>query len=149
MKVRGPDATKNTSKTGKKSGDSGKTDGASFGSMVAGEAQQKAGVSNAHSITQLDSLLAIQAAEDPLARQAKKRMRQRSTNILDLLDRLRMKMLSGQLTLGDMIDVADVVASHREKIDDPILTDILDEIDLRAQVELAKIRVVLDAKKAR
>jgi hypothetical protein len=32
------------------------------------------------------------------------------------------------------------VASHREKIDDPRLVAILDEIDLRAQVEIAKAR---------
>ena len=53
-------------------------------------------------------------------------------------------MLGGNLTVGHMIDVADVVASHREKIDDPTLTAIMDEIDLRAQVEIAKIRVVLN-----
>ncbi len=46
-----------------------------------------------------------------------------------------------------MIDVADVVATHRDKIDDPGLTAIMDEIDLRAQVEIAKMRVTLDQKK--
>jgi hypothetical protein len=46
--------------------------------------------------------------------------------------------------IGSACDVADVVASHREKILDPELTAIMDEIDLRAQVELAKMRLSLD-----
>ena len=58
-----------------------------------------------------------------------------------------MAMLNGSLTVGHMIDIADVVASHREKITDPALTAIMDEIDLRAQVELAKMRVAMDRQK--
>ena len=53
-------------------------------------------------------------------------------------------MLTGGVTVGHMIDIADVIASHREKITDPGLTDIMDEIDLRAQVEMAKMRMALD-----
>ena len=58
-----------------------------------------------------------------------------------------MAMLGGSLTVGHMVDMADVVASHREKIADPALTAIMDEIDLRAQVELAKMRVSMERKK--
>lgn len=67
-------------------------------------------------------------------------MRQRAGDILKELDKIRIAMLSGTLTVGHMIDVADVVASHRERIMDPGLTAIMDEVDLRAQVELAKMR---------
>ena len=82
-----------------------------------------------------------------MAGAAKKRMRHRSDKILSELDKIRMAMLSGTLTIGHMVDIADVVASHREKIMDPALTAIMDEIDLRAQVELAKMRVALDSQK--
>jgi hypothetical protein len=44
-----------------------------------------------------------------------------------------------------LLDVADVVASHRERINDPQLSSLLDEIDLRAQIEIAKMRMALDA----
>ncbi len=71
-------------------------------------------------------------------------MQARADNILEKLDSIRLKMLGGDLTVGHMIDVADVVASHRDKIDDPALTSIMDEIDLRAQVELAKLRYAMD-----
>jgi len=71
-------------------------------------------------------------------------MRHRADTLLNELDRIRMGLLSGSLTVGHVIDIADVVASHREKIMDPQLTAILDEIDLRAQIELAKMRLSLD-----
>jgi hypothetical protein len=44
-----------------------------------------------------------------------------------------------------MIDIADVVASHRERLKDPMLSSLLDEIDLRAQIEIAKMQMALDA----
>ena len=89
-------------------------------------------------------LLAVQGADDPAARAAKKRVRERASNILSELEKIRVCMLTGSLTVGHMIDVADVVAGHRDKIHDPQLTALMDEIDLRAQVELAKMRAGLD-----
>jgi hypothetical protein len=54
-------------------------------------------------------------------------------------------MLTGTLTVGNLLDIADVVASHRERIGDPQLAGLLDEIDLRAQIEIAKMKMALDA----
>ncbi|MGH1375717.1 MAG: flagellar assembly protein FliX [Alphaproteobacteria bacterium] len=107
--------------------------------ISSGGAEATSSASTTQSIAQLDSLLAVQEVEDPLQKQAKKKARMRAGAILDKLDRMRLKMLTGDLTIGHMVDVADVVASHRDKIDDPQLTQIMDEIDLRAQVEIAKL----------
>lgn len=142
MKIQGPGRTQGPSKTSGKDKVSGDS---SFGDMVSSGTQEAATTQNTQSIAQVDALLAIQGAEDPTARAAKKRMRQRSGDILDGLEKIKMAMLGGTLTVGHMIDIADVVASHREKIEDPGLTAIMDEIDLRAQVELAKMRASLDA----
>ncbi len=145
MKVSGSGKAQGPSKS-KKGGGASQTDG-SFGAMLSGRAGQAATTGATQSIAQVDALLAIQGAEDPTQGAARKRMRQRANDILDELDGLRDAMLSGSMTLGHMIDVADVVASHREQVTDPELTAIMDEIDLRAQVELAKMRVAMDAKK--
>lgn len=142
MKVRGPGSTQGPSKT-KKSSDASATDG-SFGALMAGGAEPAAAATTTQSIAQVDALLAIQGAEDPTQGASRKRMRHRAGEVLNALDKIRDSLLGGTLTVGDMIDVADVVASHREKITDPGLTGIMDEIDLRAQVELAKMRVALD-----
>jgi Class II flagellar assembly regulator len=142
MKVEGPKGTQSASKS-KKSSSSGASD-ADFSQYVNLGTQETAGAMASQSIAQLDVLLAVQGAEDPAARAAKKRTRERAANILGELDKIRIAMLGGNLTVGHMIDVADVVASHRDKIQDPMLTAIMDEVDLRAQVELAKMRFALD-----
>lgn len=143
MKIQGPGRTQAPSKTGKK----GKTsDGGSenFSDLVATDKQEGVSGAQTQSIAQVDALLAVQGAEDPTEGAARKRMRERASDILDGLENLRMAMLNGDLTVGHMVDIADVVASHREQVTDPALTSIMDEIDLRAQVELAKMRVALD-----
>ena len=144
MKVQGPGKTQDASKT-KKSSKTQSGDG-SFGKLLSADNQGAEGAQATRSIAQVDALLSVQEAEDPTQGAARKRMRFRANAILDELETLRHAMLSGGLTVGHMIDVADVVASHREKITDPALTAIMDEIDLRAQVELAKIRKTLDAR---
>lgn len=146
MKVSGPGQTQGPSKS-KKSGKAGQSDG-SFGEYMAAGSRQTAATTTSQSIAKVDVLLALQGAEDPAAGSSKKRMRTRAGMILNELDNLRMMMLTNQLTVGHMIDIADVVASHREKINDPGLTSIMDEVDLRAQVELAKMRVALEKQAA-
>lgn len=95
-------------------------------------------------IATIDALLAAQGAEDPAHAKARKRMQHRAEDILDKLNNLKVGLLTNNVTVGHMVSIADVVASHREKIDDPRLTAILDEIDLRAHVELAKLQVAAD-----
>ena len=140
MKIDGPNKTQKSGETKKKSKVSG--DG-TFGNMVSGGASEAGGAGATQSIAQLDSLLAVQGVEDPTERSRRSKMAMRANTILDKLESIRMALLTGQLTLGHVIDIADVVASHREKITDPELTALLDEIDLRAQVEIAKMRVSL------
>lgn len=141
MKVEGPSGprrSENTKKTETK-----KADG-DFGQFIAEGAKEAPPASATQSIANVDALLAVQAVEDPTERAAKKRMRHRADNLLKELDKLKNALLAGTMTVGHVIDIADVVASHREKVSDPALTGILDEIDLRAQIELAKMRKALD-----
>lgn len=143
MKIQGPGPSAPTSKV-KKKGNDKDSSGESFGSIMSDEAQPDGGVNTTQSIAKIDSLLAVQSVEDPTEKAAKQRAKIRSHAVLHELDKVRMGMLNGSLTVGNMIDMADVVASHRDKITDPQLTGLMDEIDLRAQVELAKMRVALD-----
>ena len=140
MKIEGPrksGAAKGPSKSGKGQG----AGTASFGDFIAKETPNAPAAAGTQSINHVDALLALQGAQDPAQGRAKQQMRKRANIILDELDQIRNSMLNGTLTIGQMIDIADVVASHREKIMDVKLTAIMDEIDLRAQVELAKLRV--------
>ncbi len=143
MKIRGTGQTQGPSKTKGKTGAS--ENSADFGAFISSGTPDATPTQAPQNIAQVDALLAIQGAEDPTAGAARKRMRRRSTNLLDGLERIRMAMLAGGMTVGDMVNIADVVASHRERVSDPALTALMDEIDLRAQVELAKMRMALDA----
>lgn len=150
MKISGPGKTDKTSGA-KKTGASRNTGNTAFSGLmgVSGneETEETQHSAAAGTIARVDVLLAAQGMEAPEERAAKKRMKKRSEGILRALDKIRLGMLTGNMTVGNMIDIADVVASHREKINDPQLASLLDEIDLRAQIELAKMRMALDASK--
>jgi hypothetical protein len=143
MKIEGPGQSQGTQKS-KKSGGADRK-GNIFSSLIDSGPDEAAAPKASQSIAMVDALLALQGAEDPTARAARRRVRERADTILTELDKIRMAMLTGNLTIGHMVDMADVVASHRDRISDPALTAIMDEIDLRAQVELAKMRVALDS----
>ena len=135
MKVEGPSKTSGASgskKTGKVSADG------SFEDFIASAPKGASGAAPTQHIARVDALLSVQEAESPTERAAKRRMTARADDILLELDDLRIGLLTGTMTLGQVIDIADVVASHRERVSDPKLTAILDEIDLRAQIEIAK-----------
>lgn len=140
MKIEGPKSTSEINK--KKSAKKTSGDGA-FGAMLdsgeTGGTSETSGMSMSSSIASVDALLMAQAADDPMQGKAKRQMKERAENILDKLNDLKVAMVSGRVTVGHMVSIADVVASHREAITDPELSAILDEIDLRAHVELAKL----------
>ena len=144
MKVEGPSKSQKTSKTSK-TGQANKADG-TFEAMVTGGVKETSGPAASQSIAKVDALLAVQGAEDPTERATRGRMRERGENVLRKLDNIRLGILTGQLNIGQLIDIADVVASHREKITDAEMSAVLDEIDLRAQIEIAKMRKAMGAK---
>ena len=139
MKIDGPKSSSDIAK--KKDTKRTSTGDGAFQSLVSGaggaDSTEQTGLSAG--IASVDVLLAAQATEDPAQKASRQRMQKRASDILDELNNLKMAMLTGEVTIGHMVSIADVVASHRETINDPELSSILDEIDLRAHVELAKL----------
>lgn len=144
MKIQGPNKSSGSSSV-KKSSKTKPADSGGFGDfMSAGATKESSAAAAPKSITAVDALLAVQSVEDPTERATRKRMTLRADNVLKELDKLHMAMLSGQVKMSHMIDIADMVATHKERVTDSQLRDLLEEIDLRAQVELAKMRKSLD-----
>lgn len=85
----------------------------------------------------LDTLLAVQAYEEPQER--KKRQAKRGHDLLDGLDRLKAALLSGRVQISELEEIKANLAMRRESTDDPRLDDVLAHIELRAAVELAKL----------
>ncbi len=142
MKVEGPGKTGKTGKA-QKSQKSRKADAAAFaklldeamGASSSEGAQETSGVSPAQ---QIDALLAAQQAEDSTAGGGNRRARKRADYLLDALERIQAGILTGTLSTTALDNLARVVSSHRDTVTDPKLAELLDGIELRARVELAK-----------
>jgi hypothetical protein len=143
MKITGPNKSSETGKSKKSDGVSKGADG-TFQSLVSGGTSEASGATQtsvSSSISSVDALLMAQGTEDPAQKKSQKRMRERADGLLDKMNDLKVAILTGNVTVGHMVSIADIAATHREKITDPDLSVLLDEIDLRAQIELAKIEV--------
>jgi hypothetical protein len=60
-------------------------------------------------------------------------------NLLDMLDQVRDGLLAGAIPRATLSRLATAVSRKQEGFVDPRLQGVLDEIDLRARVELAKL----------
>ena len=84
----------------------------------------------------IDALLAMQGIEDPVER--RKRSVQRGKGALDVLDELKIGLLSGNFNASTVSRLRDAAASLKSSSGDPGLDAVLSEIELRVEVELAK-----------
>jgi len=145
MRIEGPRRSDSVSKSGKtkKSTESS----GDFRTLLDGGADAASGPSGASGVSDVSALLAAQAAEDPTERKARKRMVARAQDVLGALDGVHRDLVSGGVTLDRMRDVSARVSAQREKVADPQLAELLDHIDLRARVELAKLEMSYEKNK--
>lgn len=106
-------------------------DGTPSGSTASSGAGSLSGVGG------LDALLTLQAVDDPLQRQKRKAV-QYGFDMLDDLDKVRLDLLSGQLPESRLHALLARV-SKQERSGDDRIDSLLNDIELRAQVELAKL----------
>lgn len=88
------------------------------------------------SISSLDALLALQGVED--VRERKKRAVAKGRNALDVLDKLKLGLIDGNLDMPTLNRLKVAAEGLTESSGDPGLDSVLAEIDLRVAVELAK-----------
>jgi hypothetical protein len=84
----------------------------------------------------IDALMALQGVEDPVER--RKRSVARGKGALDVLDALKIGLLSGNFNASTVSRLRDAAASLKSSSGDPGLDTVLAEIELRVEVELAK-----------
>ena len=136
MKIIGPNGTGSTSgpRAGRAAG------GGGFRlpeTSDAGTATPAAGAGRIAGVMGVDALLALQDVGGPLER--RRRAVGRAGRILDVLDEIKLALLDGGLSLGQLDRLRQVVRDERALTDDPKLEGVLDEIELRAAVEIAKL----------
>ena len=95
-------------------------------------------------VTSLDALLALQEVGGPLER--RRRAVRRAGRILDVLDELKMALLDGHLPPAALERLLSAIHEERNGTDDPRLEGLLDEIETRAAVEMAKLEMARSGK---
>lgn len=86
----------------------------------------------------LETLLAVQGLQTDDRRERRRRALQRGRASLDLLDELKLAMVSGEPVPAVLLRLRGLTATGLEATGEDGLDGVLAEIDLRAQVELAK-----------
>ncbi|CAN7357307.1 flagellar assembly protein FliX [Phenylobacterium sp. LjRoot219] len=142
MKITGPNGT--GSATGPKGARPTGASGFKLPAMGdSAAAAPSAGVNRTAGVMGVDALLALQDVGGPLER--KRRAVRRAGRILDVLDEVKLALLDGGLSLGQLDRLRRAVRDERDLTDDPGLEGVLDEIELRAAVEIAKLEQAAQA----
>ncbi len=125
--------TQGVRKDGKGKGSSGFAD-----NLQVGEEPAPAGVSAAAPLSSVEALFALQEVPDATAE--RKRALARGDQLLDRLDDLKTGLLLGRISPDKLGELARLARDSSAAVSDPNLRDVLQEIELRAQVELAKLQ---------
>lgn len=113
-----------------------RTAGGTFTVSEQAAPRQPAGAGSLRAITTLDALIALQGVEDPTER--RKRAVVKGRNALDVLEKLKLGLLDGDLDPATLARLKVASEGLAEDTGDPGLDQVMGEIDLRVAVELAK-----------
>lgn len=136
MKIEGPKSTNATGKT-EKAKKAGGTSGASFSEFLT-ETEEAGATSAPAPVAGVSLFMALQAAEAATDQEQRRRAVNHADELLDELEDLRLGLLLGTYTTSQLQNLASRVRQQRLQISDPALLSLLDDIELRASVELAK-----------
>jgi hypothetical protein len=96
-----------------------------------------AGLTGTGPIAAVDTILALQGVDD--SPEQRRRGTRHGEQLLNLLDEIRDGLLAGAIPKAMLQRLAAATGVRRESFADPKLQGILEEIELRALVELAKL----------
>ncbi|WP_340647318.1 flagellar assembly protein FliX [Phenylobacterium sp.] len=136
MKVNGTNGVGSVSGASKARG----ADGQGFQLPTAGAASapaQAARATGLSGVMSVDSILALQEMGGPLER--RRRAVRRAGRLLDVLDDLKLGLLAGEMSQSKLDALRSAIRDEREGTEDIRLEGVLDEIETRAAVELAKL----------
>lgn len=138
MKITGSGPSAGTSQRRRLSNGAGDGVGGGFAGQLGVRAPGPAGLAPTLPLAALGGVLAVQEVDDPTAE--RRRATRHGHSLLDELRALQLAMVDGQVPEGILRRLAGLVDGLRPSAADPRLDAVLDAIELRAAVELAKLR---------
>ncbi len=136
MKVSGPGQVSAPSL--KKTKSKSKTGRSGFaGALAKADGPAAAAVTGVAPVAAVDALLGLQ--EVPDATSGRQRSIAQASAMLDQLEEIRRGLLLGSIPAAKLKALAAALEEKRDDFQDPELTGILEDIALRARVELAKL----------
>lgn len=131
--------TEKTKKTSSSSASKGVFSSNLSAMMGAEHTNDAASIDSTNAINDISSILAAQDVSGNLEGESRKRNIKRGENLLDNLDEIRMGLLTGSIPKERLITIAQQLRNKRDKGCDATLSGILDDIELRVEVEIAKL----------
>jgi hypothetical protein len=135
-KTGGAKETRSTSKKGPVS-DSGEAFSKSLKSAQGETAL--ASVVGSGIVGNVDALFSVQEAPDAMVSRSRKQAITYGEDLLRRLDELKLGVLNGSMPKEKLTDLAQYLRQKRQSSDDLLLNEIISEIELRAEVEIAKL----------
>ena len=136
------DTSNRTSGVGRGSSAGRSGSGADFVPTGGDAPARVAGSTPAHAATGIDAILALQAVDGPLT--GRRKSVRRGGALLDILDEIKTDLLIGRVGAESLDRMAAILSEARDR-SLPGLDSLLDEIELRVRVELAKFGRFPDA----
>lgn len=130
---RGTAATRKSRKTTVSGGSFSDTLKETAESLETGAAGGVGGVSS------VGAIISVQEVPDSTEERSRGLLMSYGDELLAKLDDLRVGLLVGAIPKDDLADLAHRMRQKKQQVDDPRLTEIIDEIELRAEVEIAKL----------
>ena len=109
------------------------------GTAGAGAVDSPQAVEGTAPVGGVESILTIQEVPDATDGRSRGLLKQYGDDLLDRLDEFRLAILTGTISKDRLTELAQKLRQKRQDSDDPRLNEILDEIELRAEVEVAKL----------
>ena len=130
--ARGPSSAKKANKKEKSGSDF------SVHLKDATEAENSGDVSDTSPVSSVDAILSVQEVPDAMADSHRRAVMEWGEDVLDRLEQIRRDILLGRLSKERLMALARNLRARKKHIDDPALKAIIDDIELRAEVEIAK-----------
>lgn len=96
-------------------------------------------VSGMANVSSLDAIFATQMVDGEEEKERRKKMIKHGKTLLDKLEDIRTALLNGYIAKDKLIEISRMVKEQKTTCEDERLLNIIAEIELRVEVELAKL----------